>query len=313
MRRLAGADSQFLFGERGPRHQHTLKIAVIDPSDATQPATFAALRAQVREALPLLAPFQWQLTPVPGNLGQPYWRVTADHDLDYHVRRVTLAAPGGERELAAAISEIASSPLDRDRPLWQVWFVAGLARGQVAYVAKVHHSLADGVASANLLLHAFSESPELTVVPPEAALRAEPVPSRFALVRLGLSGTLRLLAHLPRLLVDTARAGVRMRPRRRQAGTQGAARPFSGPRTRFDVPLTPARWLAYETFALDDIKHVKNAFGCTVNDVFLAMVSGALRSYLAAHGELPGRTLTASVPVSTRTDADPQAWGNRLT
>jgi WS/DGAT/MGAT family acyltransferase len=312
MRRLAGADSQFLFGERGPRHQHTLKVAVIDPSGATQPATFAALREQVREALPLLEPFQWRLATVPGNLGQPYWVVTDDHDLDYHVREIVLPAPGDDRELATAISEIASNPLDRARPLWQVWFVDGLAGGHVAYVAKVHHALADGVASANLLLQAFSESPVLTVVPPEPRLRAEPPPTRRVLLRLGLAGTFRLLAHLPRLLVDTVRSGLRMR-RRRRSGTQGAARPFSGPRTRFDAPLTSERWLAYETFALDDIKRVKDAFGCTVNDVFLALVGGALRRYLEVHGELPDRTLTASLPVSTRTHTDPQVWGNRLT
>jgi diacylglycerol O-acyltransferase / wax synthase len=315
MRRLAGADSQFLFGERGARFQHTLKVAVIDPTGASQPATFAALREQVREALPLLEPFQWRLVRVPAGLGQPYWLTTADHDLDYHVRRVVAAAPGGDRELAAAISEIASSPLDRDRPLWQVWFVEGLDGGRVAYVAKVHHALADGVASANLLVQAFTESPEHTVVPPATGLTAEPGPSRVALGMRGLASTLRLLAHLPRLLVETARGGVRMRRRRRRGAGHdaGAARPFSGPRTRFDAPLTPERRLAFETFALDDIKRVKDAFGCTVNDVVLALASGALRRYLAAHGELPARSLTASVPVSTRTDADPQTWGNRLT
>jgi WS/DGAT/MGAT family acyltransferase len=197
--------------------------------------------------------------------------------------------------------------------LWQVWFVEGLANGQIAYVAKVHHALADGVASARLLLQAFTESPDLTIVPPPDALTSEREPSRATLLLLGLGSTLRLLAHLPALLVDTLRSGWRMWQRRRQPGAQGAARPFSGPNTQFNHPLTPHRWLAYETVPLDEIKRVKDATSCTVNDVFLALVSGALRRYLGAHGRLPRRTLTASVPVSTRTDDDTRAWGNRLT
>jgi diacylglycerol O-acyltransferase / wax synthase len=313
VRRLAGADSQFLFGENRVRHQHTLKIAIIDPSGAQQPATYDALRAQVREALPLIEPFHWKLVHVPGNLGQPYWFDTADLDVDYHVRRAAVPSPGGPRELAETISEIASTSLERDRPLWQVWFVEGLANGHIAYVAKVHHALADGVASARLLLQAFTESPDITVIPPPDALQSEPEPSRMRLFLRGLGDTARLLAHLPSLLVGTARQGWRMRERRRQPGAQGAARPFSGPRTQFDRPLTPHRWLAFEPLPLAEIKRVKNATGCTVNDVFLALVSGALRRYLGAHGRLPRRPLTASVPVSTRTEEDALAWGNRLT
>ncbi|HEY5012471.1 MAG TPA: wax ester/triacylglycerol synthase domain-containing protein, partial [Acidimicrobiia bacterium] len=117
MRRLSGADSMFIFTENAARHQHTLKIAVVDPTGADTPVTYDALREQICEALPLLEPFRWRLARVPLDLGHPYWVETRDPDLDYHVQKVTVAAPGGARELAATISAIASVGLDRGRPL----------------------------------------------------------------------------------------------------------------------------------------------------------------------------------------------------
>ena len=164
MRRLTGADSLFVFNETRTCHQHTMKIAVVDPAGADTSVDYDALREQIREALPLLEPFRWRLVRVPFDIGHPYWVDAPDLDLDYHVQRVELSAPGGRRELAEAISNIASVGLDRDRPLWQVWFVEGLADGHVAYITKVHHSLADGVASERLLSAAFADRRDNTTM-----------------------------------------------------------------------------------------------------------------------------------------------------
>jgi diacylglycerol O-acyltransferase / wax synthase len=311
MRRLTGADSLFVFNETRTCHQHTMKIAVIDPTGADTSLDYDALRDQIREALPLLEPFRWRLVRVPLDLGHPYWIDAPDLDLDYHVQRVVLRAPGGRRELAAAISDIAAAGLDRDRPLWQVWFVEGLADGQVAYIAKVHHSLADGVASARLLSAAFADRPGDTTMGPGGPLRTDPVPGRFRLLTLGLADALRMLLGLPRLLVRTARA-VRHARTHARARDQAGVRPFKGPHTRFDEPLTASRALAYETFDLADIKRVSHAFGVSVNDVTLAMASGALRGYLDDRGELPPQPLTAAVPVSVRGPDEMTAWGNRV-
>src|SRR5438552_1044745 len=123
MRKLAGADSLFIFNENDERHQHTLKIAVVDPAGAEEPVTYEALKEQMREALPLLEPFRWRLVKVPFNLAHPYWVDVGDRDIDiaYHVKRAEAPAPGGPRELAEVISTIASVGLDRAHPLWQVW------------------------------------------------------------------------------------------------------------------------------------------------------------------------------------------------
>jgi diacylglycerol O-acyltransferase / wax synthase len=177
MRRLTGADSLFIFNENRARHQHTLKIAVVDTTGADMPVTADALREQIREALPLLEPFRWRLVRVPFDLGHPYWIETSALDLDYHVQRVAVSAPGGPRELAEVISRIASVGLERDRPLWQVWFVEGLAGGRVAYVSKVHHSLADGMASARLLAGVFGDQPDVTPMGAGDAPTAEPPPT----------------------------------------------------------------------------------------------------------------------------------------
>ena len=311
MHRLSGADSLFVFNETPTCHQHTLKIAVVDPAGADMPVDYLALREQIREALPLLEPFRWRLVRVPLDIGHPYWVDAPDLDLDHHVQRVTLPAPGGRREFAEVISRIASVGLDRNEPLWQVWFVEGLADGQVAYIAKVHHSLADGIASERLLSAAFADRRDLTPMGSLESPHAEPVPGRFRLCALGIADALRSLVGLPRLLLHTARVARRARIHARSHDNVGIG-PFKGPHTRFDEPLTHDRSLAYETFDLAAIKRVSHAFAASVNDVMLAMAAGALRSYLDQHGELPAAPLTAAVPVSIRRLDEKPAWGNRV-
>jgi diacylglycerol O-acyltransferase len=212
VRRLTGADSMFVFNETRTCHQHTLKIAVVDPAGADTPVDYNALREQISEALSLLEPFRWRLVRVPFDIGHPYWVDAPDLDLDYHVQRVALSAPGRHREFAEAISSIASVALERDRPLWQVRFVEGLADGQVAYITKVHHSLADGVASERLLSIAFADRRDHTPMGSLEPLHAEPMPGRFRLLALGVVDALRMLVGLPVLLLRTARVARRAAP-----------------------------------------------------------------------------------------------------
>jgi WS/DGAT/MGAT family acyltransferase len=311
MRKLAGADSLFIFNENAARHQHTLKIAIVDPAGADAPVTYDALRQQMREALPLLEPFRWRLVRVPFDIAHPYWVGVGDVDLDYHVQHAAVPAPGGPRELAGVISAIASVGLERDRPLWQVWFVDGLVTGHVAYVTKVHHALADGLSSARLLAEIAAEQDDATPMPESSELHGERVPGRVEMFGRGLRDFLRLLLALPVLLVRTWRYSRALRSRTR-SGRPRASKPFRGPHTRFDAPLTPNRWFAYEVFALADLKAVARACDVSVNDVVLAVVSGALRRYLARHNELPAASLTAAIPVSVRKPEEERAWGNRI-
>lgn len=311
MHRLSGADSLFVFNETDAHPQHTLKVALIDPTNAAVPVTFDAFHEQMREAVDLLEPLRWRLVTTPRNLGHPSWIETAVDDLAPHLHHLTLPEPGGRRELCAAISRIAEFPLDRDRPLWEVWFVDGLAGGEVAYVAKIHHSLADGISSGELLAAAFTAEPLHTSVADRPPV-VDDLPTRRQQWRdiVGEFGA--MTRRFPRLLGQTIRAAWRARRFRRGSGQSAQAKPFSGPHTPFDDPLTVRRAFAYETFDLAAIKTIGRANDATVTDVLLGMVSGALRRHLAAHAALPSVTLTAAVPISVRRPNESHTWGNRV-
>lgn len=312
MRRLAGEDTQFIFQETRVQHQHTMKVVVIDPEGGHGDLTYEGFREGIRMSIPHSEPFRWKLVKVPFRMGHPWWVDAPDLDIDYHVRRATAPSPGGKRELAEVISMIASIGLERDRPLWQAWLVDGLEGGRIALVMKVHHSLADGMSSAQLLLDLLDDTPAPRSAPaPLEEVPREPMPSKGWLVRDGLVHGARIVARLPRLAATTARWG-RAASRQNRRG-HPLAKSFAVDKLRWNAPLTPQRWFAYETVSLSDMKRVKNEFGGSVNDVFLAMVAGGTRRYLEERGELLEVDLTASIPVSTRRPEQAREWGNRTT
>lgn len=309
MLRLSGADTVLLLTETATCPQHTLKIAIVDPSEATLPTTFASFRDQMRDAVARLEPLRWHVVRAPGDLAHPAWIDAPVEDLDRHLHCVTLPAPGGSGELCAVVSRITAQPLPRDRPLWEIWYVEGLADGRVAYVAKVHHALADGVSSGELLAAAFTTEPPETPIPGTVFETPPDRRTQWRIVGRELAGMAR---RFPPLLVHTMRAAQRVRRLRRTVGHAGQATPFAGPHTRLDAPLTPRRAFAYEAFDLATIKDIAHATGTTVTEVVVASVGGALRRYLAAHGELPVETLTAAVPVSVRGPEEQPAWGTHV-
>src|SRR6478736_2014978 len=156
MRRLNGVDALMLYTETPEIHMHTLKIGVLDVSDLEGGYSFDVFRHIAYPRLSAMAPLRHQLVDVPLKLHHPMWVVNDDIDFDYHVRRVRVPAPGGRRELDQLIGEIASTPLDRSRPLWEMYVAEGLTDGRIAIIHKVHHVLADGVASANQMARAMA-------------------------------------------------------------------------------------------------------------------------------------------------------------
>ena len=159
MKRLSGWDAVLLYSETPNVHMHTLKVAVIELDADRRDFDIEAFRRVIHSRLYKLEPFCYQLVDIPLKMHHPMWRENCDVDLTYHVRPWRLPAPGGRRELDEAIGEIASTPLDRDYPLWEMYFVEGLADNRIAVVGKVHHALADGVASANLLARGMDLAP----------------------------------------------------------------------------------------------------------------------------------------------------------
>jgi WS/DGAT/MGAT family acyltransferase len=205
------------------------------------------------------------------------------------------------------VGDVASRRLPRDRPLWEIVVVDGLADGRLAVVAKVHHAVADGAATVALLLSAFgARGPDS----PVEVWRPEALPTKPQLLRLAARAHVTRLRQLPRLATRSLR-GLRESEVRRRASPVRPPLPFDTPKTPFNVSLTGQRTYAMTTLALEDLKAVRRAHGATLNDVFLTVCGGAVRTYLIETGALPTRPLVASVPVST----DPSTarlGGNRV-
>ena len=303
--RLSGLDATFLYVETPSNQTHMTGVLVFDPSTMKEPYSFDRMREFVRGRLGRAPAFTRKLARVPFDVAHPVWVEDPDFDLEAHVHRVAVPAPGGPRELAELAGQIAGWPLDRNRPLWDMWFVEDLEDGHVALVAKMHHATIDGVSGANLMMHLFDLEPDPPPQPDQEAPPTAAPPNDLELLLRGLWSRAQRPLLVPRALAETARAGVELARRRLRPGSAGGmAAPFSAPPTPFNAPITAHRRVAFCPVSLSDIQIVKHAFGTTVNDVVLAVCAGAVRRWLERHDALPDRPLVAGVPVSTRGDDD---------
>jgi len=298
VQRLTGFDAGFLYMETPTLHMHTLKIAVLDPSGIPGGYTFERFKEVLAERLHLLPPFRRRVVEVPLGLHHPVWIEDPDFDLDYHVRRVVAPAPGGLAQLSDVCSDIASRPLDRRHPLWEISVVEGLEDGHIGFVTKIHHSAADGVAAAQMLANVLDTDPApQPPPPPERPWRPDRVPTQWELVMGALAAILRNILSLPRLLRRTVQGLTRVRAHRKQADVQPPL-PLTAPKLSFNGALTPHRRFVMTSMPLEDFKRVKSAFDVTINDVLLAVCAGGLRRYLDRTGQRTDKALVAGVPVS---------------
>ncbi|MUL64970.1 hypothetical protein BOO86_10895 [Mycobacterium sp. CBMA 234] len=311
MRRLSGEDNSFLAWESAVQPQHTIKAVVLDPAQGHEPITFEAVRAALPGLVDRVEPLQWQLMSPRFGAGRPWWITRARGDLNYHMQRATAAAPGTDRELGAAIATLFEEPLDRNRPAWQMWYIDGLADGRVALVLKIHHAVADGMASLNLLEMLYSADPEARLPEPSAHPAAdEHRPPTAEWLPMVARQQVKSLTKFPKVLARTAKV-TRTIQRRQKAGKPGYAEAFVPPALPFNEPLTAKRGFAFRAVDMDQIKQVSKTFGVSVNDVFLAMCSTVLREYEASRGPLGDDSQTAVVPVSMRPQ-DGDRWGNKV-
>ncbi len=311
MRRLSGTDALFLAGDTPSWHQHVGGLVVVDPA-GVEGFGYDAIVKTVHERLPLVPKFTWKLREKPLRVDRPVWVDDAAFDIDDHVHRVQVSAPGGPRETAAVVGAILSRKLDRRRPLWDLWYLDGLANGRVGIVMKYHHCLLDGMAGTGLatLLLDLEPSPPPLTIPARPDLMREPnavelmlhsVPS---LVTIPWRATL-YGARLARRVVDVARYAVSPRP------APDIETMVRAPRTSINGTIGPERTMAYASVALSDVKALRKHFGVTVNDIVLALCSGAIRGYLEPRGELPKHSLTTGIPVSVRAEGD-ASYDNQL-
>jgi diacylglycerol O-acyltransferase / wax synthase len=302
---MSPTDSVFLLTESREHPMHVGGLQLFEPPEGAGPEFVreaAAALAANREFQPT---FRKRPAWVVGGLANVAWAYddADDVDIDYHLRRSALASPGRIRELLELTSRLHSSLLDRHRPLWEAYFVEGLNDGRFALYSKFHHSLIDGVSVLKLMQRTLStdaDDPELRAIwslPRRHRDSADR--SRWQTLR-QLAGS---VAALGPSTWSLARAAL---------VEQQLTLPFAAPRTMLNVPIGGARRVAAQSWSLDRIKSIKQAAGVTVNDVVLAMCSGALRSYLFEQHALPDTPLVAMVPVSLRTKEEADSGGNMV-
>jgi diacylglycerol O-acyltransferase / wax synthase len=315
--RLSAQDAAFLYLERPSMHMHVAGLSIMDPrTTADERLAFEDLARVVTSRQHLVPRFRQKVVFVPGRLARPVWVDDADFDIDFHMRRAALPKPGGRRELADFVQRVHSRPLDRSKPLWELYFIEGLEDGLVAILTKVHHAMIDGISGVDIATVMFDFQPEPTILQPDP-WKPEPEPSLVELVR---DAVREQLLHPVAALVEGAQSAI-VAPARALQGVSavlGGVRDLVGlgvpPRGPFDVRVGPNRRFAMAEAPVQRFKDIKNAVGGTVNDVVLGVVAGALQKAMKARREpTRGRTLRAMVPVSVRSDDERLALGNRVT
>jgi len=313
MDRLSGLDASFLYLETPAQLMHVCAVMVLDPATMPTPYSFATLQqgidAQVRD----VPAFARKVRGVPMGLDHPVWVRDRGFDIERHVHRLAIPTPGGYDELMQMCSHLASLPLDRSRPLWEMWVIEGYRPDgdaeRVVLFLKMHHATVDGVSGANLISHLCSLEADTAPLAPEPPTHPRD-PSRGELLGRAVVG----VATRPVTLVKVFKPSVQMVTRsigRAREGTAMAA-PFSAPRTSFNTTITSHRAIGMADLDLDEIRRIKKQTGTTVNDVVLAIAGGALRAYLEERAELPASSLLATVPVSVRESSRRATGANKV-
>ncbi len=312
MERLSGLDASFLYMETPQVPMHVAFATVLDPSEMPAGYSFQALSDRVADKVVRNPTFRRRLVQVPFELHHPVWIEDPDFDLIHHVRQVALPRPGGAEELGAMVGRIISTPLDRSRPLWEVWVIEGVEGGRVVLLAKFHHANVDGVSGAALLMSLLERERDPKPLGPPPPVPVEEVPSELELVGFALRSRVKQPVEMLKLAGRSVQAVKRVWDRRHEPGQVIGGTPLTAPRTHFNQSVTARRNLAFTRVPLDPMKEIKNVTGATVNDVVLAISGGALRAYLESRDALPTDPLVAVCPMSVRGDATMDQANNQV-
>ncbi len=289
--------------ESRERPMHVATLLIYSLPENAEPDYLTNLVSKLRESTEFVDPFNKRF--VAPSLIRPYPTWTRDFDLDmeYHVRHLALPAPGGERELGALIARLHSNPLDFKRPLWEYHVIEGLEQDRFAIYFKMHHALVDGVAGVHMLQRSMSTDPKDLRAPSLWSARApleinetDQSVSRLRRAMTGAARSLTSLNHVSRSLLQVARAA--------RDEQDPFSLPFQAPSSILNGRIGSQRRFATQTYPFSRIRRLSKIAGCTVNDIILALSSGALRRFLRELNALPGQPMTAGVPVSLRAKDD---------
>ncbi len=319
MEQLQGLDASFLAMERANSPMHIGSILIYDQATAPNGLVrFKDFLKFTRDRMHLSKTMRQRLVKVPLGLDYPYWIEDPDFDLEYHIRHVGLPEPYDWRQLCILAARIFARPLDLNRPPWEYTIIGGLnnvegiPKSAFAIVTKVHHAAIDGLSGIDLMEATHTLTP--TTAPPNEKdeWEPEPLPNPAALFAKGYVKTVvnpvRQVSVAARAVPGVARTVRGMM--KKEFGLDAARR---APKTRFNGKISPHRVVEGRMFPLADIKSLRAlAEGCKVNDVFLAIIGGAMRRYLEEKGELPDASLTAMAPISVRGSGEKNAMGNQV-
>jgi diacylglycerol O-acyltransferase / wax synthase len=305
MERLSGFDATFVYAESPVSRFEIASCVIVDPPSSAVPYAFDTVKEVVEQRLHLAPRMRQRLVHVPLELDRPVWIDDPDFDICNHLKRGALPAPGGHEELEHYIEDVLSRPLDQRRPLWELHVIEGLEGDRVAGLVKTHHAAVDGVAGFEMLTTFLDTTPEPAPVESGRPWSPPPVPSAVTLMAGAVPGAVTQPVRSARLFAGLARGAWRRRTAPSAAPALTVDRSArvgraDAPPTRFNTKITGARRVALVDVEFDDVKQIGAAMDATMNDVLVAAVGGAVRSYLQRHRELPEQPLVAFVPVSTR-------------
>lgn len=310
MQRLNGADTFFLVTEGTNWHMHTGALVLLDTAHA-EGFSFERLRDITAERLNLVPKFKCRLQEVPLGIDNPVWVDDERFDIDYHFRRVGVPSPGGVHELCGLVGELISMRLDRRRPLWEIWFVDGLAGNRAALLIKTHHAVFDGVSGVSLaqVMCDIDANPP-AAPPPELPPRPESPPSGLGLFARGLLSLAQTPLRIGEYGLQMAAQGYELA--RSQWSEDPPRNPLTpAPGTPFNGPISGFRRFAYTSLPLAEVMGLRRHFGVKANDVILALTASAVRRYLLECRALPKDSLVAAVPFSIRTAEEEGELNNR--
>jgi WS/DGAT/MGAT family acyltransferase len=304
-------DILFVAGETAQVYHHTAGLVILDTTDCPE-FSFEYLREKVIERIRDVPHFRWRLHEVPLALDMPYWVEDEDFRYEDHFKRIAVPSPGDRVALSELVAHLYSKHLDRSRPLWEFWFIEGLAGGRYAILQKLHHCMMDGQGASKLGELLCDFEPNVKPRPVDDSIRNARAGEVPDWLRMSAKATLHL-ARFPgamyRQLFDMVtpqlleKLGLKENHKRSRPDT---------PVSRFNGEVGVDRGFVFCSLSLSEIKAVRKAFDVSVNDVLLALVSSTLRDYLMARDELPQLSLRTGIPVSLRTDYDDEI-SNRVT
>jgi diacylglycerol O-acyltransferase / wax synthase len=310
MEPMSMLDASFLYVENDSSPMHIGGVAIF----AGPRPTRAELISRIEAKLAMVPRYRQKVRFLPLNLGRPGWVDDTHFNIEYHVRRSGLPAPGGREELDNLVGRLMSQHLDRARPLWEVWAVEGLDEGRWAMVSKVHHCMVDGVSSADLMSVVF-DADATSPPPPVAPWLPRPGPTAADILAQSLSGALSPVAQLTGLLrvLRAPCAALRSGADTVRVLTGMATRLLPPGASSLTGPIGPHRRWTSAHASLADMKLARLVLGGTINDVVLAAITKGFRDLLISRGELgEGRPVRTLVPVSVRAEHERGRYDNRV-